>query len=295
MARRQEVWRVADLLQWVISHLTRAGIDNSRLEAELLLSHCLSKSRTELHLRASHEIKGRQLAHCFESTARRCKREPLAYITGEREFWSYTFEVSPAVLIPRPETEVLIESVMALKGALSGSGKSLDLCCGSGIIAIVLAKELDIEVVAVDVSWEALEVCRKNCTKLGVTDKVSLVQADLGSGFRPLEPFSLITANPPYVSTKELDSGLEPEVSGYEPLLALDGGPDGLEFIGKIFNSLPVLLAPGGHFFMEIGADQGTKVRELFVASGAGNISEDIDITKDYAGRDRLVHLVKKS
>ena len=295
MARRQEVWRVADLLQWAISRLTQSGIDNPRLEAELLLSHCLSKSRTELHLLATQEIKGRQLDRCLELTARRCKREPLSYITGEREFWSYTFEVSPAVLIPRPETEVLIESVMALKGILSGSGKSLDLCCGSGIIAIVLAKELDIEVIAADVSWEALQVCRKNCVKLGVEDKVSLVQADLGSGFRPSGPFSLITANPPYVSSTELVKGLEPEVSEYEPLLALDGGPDGLEFIRKIFSSLPVLLAPGGHFFMEIGADQGSKVKKLFAASGSGNMCEKIQITKDYAGRDRLVHLIRKS
>lgn len=294
MAKMQEVWRIADLLQRATSLLTGAGIDNPRLEAELLLSYCLSRSRTELYLLATQKVHGRQLDHCLETLSRRCRREPLAYITGEREFWSYSFEVSPAVLVPRPETEILIESVIACKGSLSGGGKCLDLCCGSGIIAIVLAKELGVEVIGVDISREALEVCRQNCLKLGVEEKVSLVQADLGTSFRPTGQFPLITANPPYIRSAELVSGLAPEVADFEPRLALDGGRDGLDLVRKIVKSLPGLLAPGGHFFMEIGADQGPKVIKLLEAPGTAGSWDTIDIVRDYADRDRLVMVKRK-
>jgi release factor glutamine methyltransferase len=225
---------------------------------------------------------------------RRSEREPLAYITGEQEFWSYPFSVSPAVLIPRPETEILVERVLASQAGSSGGGKCLDLCCGSGVISIVLALELDLEVIGVDISWSALEVCRSNCVRHGVKQRVHLVQGDLACCFIEEQQFSLITANPPYVSSFEMAAGMQPEVIHYEPALALDGGPGGLQQIRRIIATLPRLLAPGGYFFMEIGADQGAQVKELLARSAVGDLYESIDIMQDYSGRDRVVQVKRK-
>ena len=225
---------------------------------------------------------------------RRSDREPLAYITGEREFWSHTFNVSPAVLIPRPETELLVEHVLATQDGSYAGGRCLDLCCGSGAIAIVLALELDLEVIGADISRPALEVCRSNCVRHGMEQRVHLVQADLTSCFVEERQFSLITCNPPYVSSLDMAAGMQPEVVNHEPGLALDGGPDGLSQIRRISTTLPSLLAPGGHFFMEIGFDQGTAVKELLATSTSDDPYASIDIIKDYNGCDRVVQVRKK-
>ena len=224
---------------------------------------------------------------------RRSGREPFAYITGEREFWSHTFNVSPAVLIPRPETEILVERVLAVLDGSLAESRYLDLCCGSGVIAIVLALELDLQVIGVDISRPALEVCRSNCVRHGMEHRVNLVQGDLASCFVEERPFSLITCNPPYVSSGDLAAGMQPEVVNHEPSLALDGGPDGLTLIRRISAALPRLLAPGGHFFMEIGFDQGAAVKELLATSASGDPYSSIDIIKDYSGRDRVVQVRK--
>ena len=294
MKSRQEVWRIADLLQRALLLFERAGIDSPQTDAELLVAHCLSLSRTELYLKAENLIGEAQVSRCLAMLKRRCGREPVAYITGACEFWSQSFEVTPAVLIPRPETEVLVERVLERKDGFYRQGKCLDLCSGSGVIAIVLALELDLELIGVEISKTALEVCRRNCVKQGVANKVRLVQADLTTCFLEKEQFGLITANPPYVSRVEMAAGMQPEVIDFEPSLALDGGPDGLELIRRIVLSLPGLLAPGGDFFMEIGADQGAATKELLLSSTAKDLYRSIDIIKDYGARDRLVHVRKK-
>ena len=294
MKSRQEVWRIADILQRAVLLLERSGIDCPQTDAELLLAYCLSLSRTELYLRAEESVEDTQASRFLVMLERRCEREPVAYITGECEFWSQPFEVNPAVLIPRPETEILVEQVLQRKDGFYGQGTCLDLCSGSGIVAIILALELELKPISVEISRAALEVCRRNCVKHGVENRVMLVQADLGSCFLGNKQFRLITANPPYVSRVEMEAGMQPEVIDFEPSLALDGGPDGLELIRRIVLSLPTLLAPGGDFFMEIGADQGQVVQELLENTTTGGLYESISIIKDYGARDRVVHVRKK-
>ncbi len=291
MEKKQETGRIADLLLLAGAKLAEAGIEEAQSDAELLLSFSLHKSRTEIYLGAKESIGEEQLQHFLQLIERRCRREPIAYITGEREFWSRTFLVSPAVLIPRPETEFLIEMVLAKNNLVESNGKCLDLCCGSGIIVVILALELGLTVVGSDISRPALEVCRQNCDKHGVEDRIMLVQGDLGSCFAKAAPFSLITANPPYVSGAEMAAGLQPEVFDFEPHLALNGGEEGLNEIKRIVGSLPDLLAPGGDFFMEIGAGQAARVEELLLNSAAAHSYELIEIFKDYSGRDRVVHV----
>ncbi|MEJ2136381.1 MAG: peptide chain release factor N(5)-glutamine methyltransferase [Desulfofustis sp.] len=289
----QGVWKISDLLEHAASMLSEAGVETPHTDAERLLEDCLEVSRTELYLRVENSIGAAQVRRCLAMLKRRCGREPLAYITGECEFWSYTFGVNPAVLIPRPETELLIERVARENSGRYRPGKCLDLCCGSGVIAIVLALELDLEMIALDISRAALEVCRSNCVRHGVENKVQLIEANLTSCFNEHTQFALITANPPYVSRTEMKSGMQPEVIDFEPCLALDGGRDGLQLINSILAALPALLAPGGDLFMEIGAGQGAAVTTLFRESACADLYQSIDIIKDYGGRDRLLQVRK--
>ena len=288
------MWRIVDLLNHGILLFENVGIEAPQIEAELVLAHCLELSRTDLYLRAEGHIDTVKADRCLAMLQRRSEREPLAYITGEREFWSHTFNVSPAVLIPRPETEVLVERVLAAHDGSDADARCLDLCCGSGVIAIVLALELDLQVIGVDISRPALEVCRSNIVRHGMEQRVHLVQGDLAGCFVENQQFSLITCNPPYVSSVDMAGGMQPEVVNHEPALALDGGPGGLKQISRICVALSGLLASGGYFFMEIGADQGTAVEELFATSAASDLYASIDIIKDYSGRDRVVQVRKK-
>jgi release factor glutamine methyltransferase len=286
--------RIGDILQQAISDLESAGITDPSIDAELLLGFCLGISRTSLYLGVREYVENDQ-AESFQTLLnRRITREPVAYILGEREFWSLPFYVSPAVLIPRPETEFLLETTLARRNPAVTRRNCLDLCCGSGIIAIVLARELTTTVVAVDISAAALKVARKNCMRHGVGDQVGLVRANLGSCFSLDQQFSLIVSNPPYIRRDEINSDLEPEVSRYEPHLALDGGDSGLESISAIRDMLPSLLCGKGDAFVEIGDRQAASVRALFLESETDGEYEFIDIIKDYAGRDRVVHLRKK-
>jgi len=224
---------------------------------------------------------------------RRKKREPLAYILGEQEFWSRSFFVNSAVLIPRPETEFLLEKVFTESRTGSGfeQGAVLDLCCGSGVIAVILAIELKRRVLAVDLSSTALQVTSRNARRHEVESLVTPIQSDLLSTFGNKRCFSLVVSNPPYVSTVAIDKEVEPEVRDYEPRLALDGGERGLDLIQRIREDIPQILVPGGQLFMEIGYDQGQMVAEMFAAQRPGLIDfYDIQILKDYAGRDRVLH-----
>lgn len=285
---------LADLLRNSWKRLERAGVSGARREAELLLAFCLGTTTTGLYLADDEPISPAIRARFEALLERRCRREPLAYLTGEREFWSLPFTVSPAVLIPRPETEFLLEQVLARRNpgiSLDRRIGCLDLCCGSGVIAVVLARELGISVLAVDLSGAALKIARDNLRRHRLLDRVQLLQADLVSCFRLRQPFSLIVANPPYVSRGELENDLEPEVADYEPRLALDGGDSGLELIERIGRRLPRLLSAGGDCFLEIGAGQGADIRYLFGEQVARGDLEFVRIYRDYAGRDRVAHL----
>ena len=287
--------RVADVLRQGALALKKSGVEEFELDARLLLEHVLDRNRSELFLLADHELNADQLFYYHDLIKRREKRQPVAYILGEQEFWSLTFMVSPAVLIPRPETEFLLEQVFSLtKKNNFSKGKIIDLCCGSGIIATVLAKETGQMIHAADVSTEALQVARQNVARHEVKEYVHLVCSDLFSSFIEKEHFSLVVSNPPYVSHIDVTGNLAPEVCEYEPHLALDGGIRGLELIAVIRKQLEHVLLPGGQIFMEIGADQGQEVSAMFRSKIDGfDGFSDVEIIKDYAGRDRVLHAIK--
>ena len=284
--------RIRDLLTAAEDALVRVGVVDGRIDLEFLLAHCLGKGRTALFLDANCEVPPEVEGHFRGLLARRLEREPLAYILAEQEFWSLPFTVSPAVLIPRPETEFLLEVVLAeTKKHILPPGRNLDLCCGSGVIAIILALELGREVTAIDLSWAALQVARQNCLRHGVEALVHLCQADLLTALRPEPLFSLVVSNPPYVSQTAIHHELAPEVSRYEPHLALDGGPVGMDCIRQIRERLPAVLVPGGELFMEIGYDQGQVTAELFRQPISGQRPFSlVEIRQDYAGKDRVLH-----
>ncbi|MEE4166758.1 MAG: peptide chain release factor N(5)-glutamine methyltransferase [Desulfocapsaceae bacterium] len=281
---------VGFLLQQAISELQLAGIEEARTDATQLLCSCLCVSRTTLYLSAAALVPEDRRHRFAELLLRRKQREPLAYILGEREFWSLNFVVTPDVLIPRPETEFLLESVFAKRNRSILNPRVLDMCCGSGVIAVVLARQLNQQVTAVDCSRAALAVARENCLRHAVDSRVSLLHADLFSAFQKSKSFSLIVSNPPYIRYADIVSVLEPEVSRHEPLIALDGGASGLEVIEKIINALGEMLACGGDFFMEIGADQREPVASLFNDHGGDDIYEFVTCYADYSGRDRIIH-----
>jgi release factor glutamine methyltransferase len=285
--------RLVDLLHLGESALQTALVPEYDLDARLLLEYCTGKSRTEIFLDGGSEVNQQLLDTYSQLLERRTKREPIAYILGEQEFWSLPFFVTSDVLIPRPETEFLLDRVLALTVSENlQKGPVLDLCCGSGVIATVLAKETGRTIYASDISKKALDVTRKNVKRHSLGSRVVLVQGDLFSHFSEESNFSLIVSNPPYVSSFDVANSLSPEVGVFEPHLALDGGVEGLEFIKEIRDGLPKVLCPGGQCFMEIGADQGEAVRLLFLEKVAGLPGfQHVEILVDYAGRDRVVHV----
>lgn len=286
--------RVVELLREGVMRLGGAGVENAELEVELLLGACLHKNRAGLFLAAKEEV-GSEAVVCFQKFLdRRVRREPVAYILGEKEFWSLPFWVTPDVLIPRPETEFLLETVLRKRNVAAPPGAVFDLCCGSGIIAIVLALELQRDVVALDLSVSALTVAKKNAARHNVASRVQFVGADLLSAIALQPKISLLVSNPPYVSEVEIRAGLQPEVICFEPHLALNGGREGLEIIKRICRLLPLMLCPGGDCFLEIGADQGAAVLELLNEREVAPSFEQVEIVQDYTGRDRVAHVRMK-
>ena len=285
---------IGSLLRHGIKALEQAGLEEAVADATQLLGHCLQLSRTTLYLRDNEVVTRDQELTYLRLLNRRLDREPLAYIIGEREFWSLPFYVTPDVLIPRPETEFLLEMVFAKRNPSMVVNSALDMCCGSGIIAVVLARELACTVWAIDISAQALRVARKNGERHGVSALVTFIQADLFSSLHADQQFSLIVANPPYVKHSDIITTLEPEVARFEPLLALNGGESGLDLIGRIGDGLPSILSPGGDFFMEIGDGQGAAVTDMFLGNQQRDLYEFVHLYRDYGGRERVIHIRKK-
>ena len=279
-------------MQWGTTELEQTGVADPSHDARLLLESCLGKNRTELFLLADCTVHSDKQIHYQQFIDSRKKRKPVAYILGQSEFWSLPFHITPDVLIPRPETEFLLDRILSLsERANLTSGKILDLCSGSGVIAIVLAKETGKKIIALDISDGALRVAKLNAKRNKVASLVDFVRADLFSGLLLKQQFSLIVSNPPYVSHFDVKNNLEPEVARFEPHLALDGGEEGMEVIYKIRHMVPLMLRPGGEVFLEIGADQGKAVKELFFHKTRSLPHFDlVEILVDYAGRDRVLH-----
>jgi release factor glutamine methyltransferase len=270
------------VLGWTAPHFEKLGVDAPRLTAELLLAHVLDTSRVRLYADLDRPLQKEELASFRALIERRTAGEPTQYLTGRREFYGHSFRVDPRVLSPRPETELLVEEVLR---ALPREGESrvLELGAGSGCISVSIALgNARARVVATELSPEALEVARGNAEGLGVANRVELRRGDLFQPLAPSERFEVVVSNPPYVPRAEL-SALSAEVRK-EPLLALDGGEDGLDVIRRIVAEAPTWLLPGGLLALEIGDGQGDRVRSLLEAAGYGSVR----IERDLARHDRM-------
>ncbi len=275
--------QISQLVKETAAALAQAGVEDSALEAELLLRHCLSLSRSGLFLRQHESMPPEQAEQLQAFLVRRCRREPLQHIIGSCEFWGMEFLVSPAVLIPRPETEFLLEHVLSTLP--QEPHQVLDLCTGSGIIAAVLAKELPAATVtASDCSLAALAVAQANLRRHGLENRVRLLCADLLAAFSPAPLFDLIVSNPPYIKAGDIPA-LQPEVRDWEPHLALSGGPSGMDAISLICTAAAARLRPTGWLFLEIGADLGGAVEQALLDAGCW---EQVRILPDWAGKPRV-------
>lgn len=285
--------QLAHLFRDAVARLAQAGITEARQEALQLLEFSLGVTPTEVHTHPEQEIDGERAGLFAALLGRRLAREPLQYITGRREFWSLEFEVSPAVLIPRPETEFLLDRVLTvLKAKGWPAGPVLDMCTGSGVIAAVLALELRAaQVIAVDHSRAALQVAVRNWQRHGLAARVHPVGADLFSALAPGARFALIVANPPYIADGE-SAALQPEVRDWEPQTALFAGPRGLDVIQQLARQAYAFLLPGGWLFVEIGADQETEVLGLFTGEAARSY-EQVAVLRDWSGRPRVLQARK--
>jgi len=274
------------LLEYATKRLSTAGVDSARLDAELLLAHAANVTREQIFsesIRVNEALRER-----FEElVGLRVSRMPLAYIVGRREFYSLQFNLSLEVLIPRPETEAVVEAALDSL-SLRSAAKVLDLGTGSGAIGLAItANSLNIELTATDVSIKALELARRNSIRLGLDARVEFRLADcweiLDKG-NLLGRYDLIVANPPYIPDAEIAS-LAPEIRSYEPRLALAGGPDGLNFYRRIAVGAGDHLTHGGAIIVEVGEDQAKEVAAIFRASAL----DDIAILNDLAGIQRVV------
>ena len=265
-----------------------AGIDNARFEARLLLGHAAGLSTEQLIARGPQGAPSAVAAALRTLTARRVQREPMAYILGEREFWGLTFKVTPAVLVPRPESETLIEAALALLPDRKRRWRILDLGVGSGCLLLPLLREFpEATGLGMDVSPEALAVARDNADALGVASRATLMIDDWRRPNwteRVGGPFDLVVSNPPYIAAAAID-GLMPEVARFEPRLALDGGPDGLDAYRIIAVAAPKLVTRGGWLAVEAGEGEAPEISEFFAAAGLAPMAP----WKDLGGIERVV------
>ncbi|MCH8968162.1 MAG: peptide chain release factor N(5)-glutamine methyltransferase [Planctomycetes bacterium] len=284
-------WTISRLIEWTINHLAEADIDAPRLAAELLLAHAIGCQRIELYTRFDAAPSAEELSTFRANVIRAAKHHPIAYLIGKKEFYSLEFEVTPAVLIPRPATEVLVEHVIGYCKPLERERIDiLDLGTGSGCIGVTLCRHLENAfVVGSDISEEALEVAGRNAEKLGLQERFRTVRADgfdLPADVVPTNGFDVLASNPPYVASADAES-LEPAVRDHEPHIALFGDRDGLEFFRRIAASAGKILAPAGSIFVEIGYDQHDRVIEIMTAGGYRHVES----WRDYdTGHQRVIH-----
>jgi release factor glutamine methyltransferase len=280
---------VRECLSWTGAFFERQGIPDGRLSAEVILGSILGRDRVGILIRGNQLLEGRDWQAFQEKILRRAAHEPVAYLVGEKEFWSLTFDVNPDVLIPRPETELLVEMSLSIIEADHNLKNIVELGTGSGAIAIALAKSVSPDrsfcIVATDRSAPALKTAGTNARRHGVQDKVDFVQGDWLSPFSYRQRWiDLLIANPPYIASGEM-AGLPVTVKAYEPLQALEGGLEGLGSIRTILSQAKEQLKPGGWLLMEIGELQGEKVLQL----ASKHHFSPASIMKDYANKDRVL------
>uniref|UniRef100_A0A7V6A497 Release factor glutamine methyltransferase n=1 Tax=Desulfobacca acetoxidans TaxID=60893 RepID=A0A7V6A497_9BACT len=301
MSTTQLPWTILSLLQWTTGYFEENGVSEPRASAEILLAHTLGLSRLDLYLRHDQPLTPEELARFKALIVRRRLGEPVAYLTGHKEFWSLDFLVTPATLIPRPETEVLVEAVLEVCGGEAGEPRSpgpplnpllaLDVGVGSGALVVALAKELpDLQWLAVDISAAALQVVRENARRHGVGERIAFLQGDLLTPFKPVPCLRLLVANLPYVPRVEWEQ-LPREIRDYEPRGALLGGEDGLDLIKQVCAQAHHYLQAGGWLGLEVGAGQAGSVMGFLDNTKAYDTLKTVD---DYQGIPRVV-LAKRS
>ncbi len=286
-------WTIQKLLNWTTEYLTNKGVDSPRLSAELLLSHVLGLKRIELYTQFDKEVPQQELDILHDLVKRAGLYEPVAYLTGKTEFYSLELDITADCMIPRPETELLVQRAIEFLRTRCGIQYVCDLCTGSGCIAVAIAKNFpDARVTATDISAAALEVAARNVEKHRLKEQVRLLCGDL---FEPVikqldvSQFDLIVCNPPYVSTAEYEI-LDKNIKDYEPEFALLAGEDGLDVYRRIIKKVDEFLKPGAALMLEIGYAQGPAVRELLEQTGS---FAEIKIEKDYHNNDRIAIAIK--
>lgn len=292
-----KAWTIGELLKVSAGYLKQKGIDSPRLSAEILLAYHLHLTRVELYLQYDQPLTEQEVEGYRALVRRRLNREPVQYITGTQEFWSMEFRVDSRVLIPRPETEVLLEQAVLLRKGIPVLQKEkvslLDLGTGCGALAIALAREFEKALIwATDLSEEALHIACLNAEKHNVKDRIDF---ECGDWFEPFAckttRFDLILSNPPYIPAEAFES-LPPEVRDYEPRSALDGHEQGLFCITKILNEAANYLVPGGWILMEMDPEQTPKALKLIEERGQFT---DLRRVQDYSRRYRMVMARKKT
>ncbi len=280
-----ESWTISRVLGWATEDFKKKGLRSPRLEAEILLGAILDVDRVRLIVDAQRPLSPEELASFKRFIQRRRSGEPSAYILGKREFFGREFFVSRSVLIPRPDTEILVEEALERTAHRDLSGRALDLCTGTGCVAISFAlSRRTWQITGSDISQDALVVARRNAEKLGAVWGVRFVPGDLFGAVGETERFELITANPPYIRRDELDE-LDIDVKDFEPRSALDGGESGLDFYPRLLQGARKHLVPGGVLCVEVGAGQAEEVSRLFDEFGM----TDTRRKKDYGGHERVV------
>lgn len=295
-------WTIRSTLVWIASDFASRNIANPRLDAELLVSRALDCDRVGLYMDLEKPLQATELARIRELVIRRRQFEPMAYILGEREFYGRLFTVTRDVLIPRPDTEVLVEKALDIIGSNSVS-RCLDLCTGSGAIAITLvAEKTDLFLDATDISPDAIKIAVQNAEKHGTRDRIRFFQGDLfdalpnedsSGGYQnscQMEPYGMIVCNPPYIAQSIWDD-LAPDINRFEPKISLLGGEDGLDFYRRLCQPAARWLYPQGILLLEVGKDQADSVVNLLESVGE---FVEIKTYKDLANIERVIQARRK-
>ena len=285
MTENNDIWTIGRILKWTEQYFGKKGVESPRLDAEVLLSHVLEKERIYLYVHFDQPLEAEELAAYKALIQQRVNHVPVAYLLGQKEFMGLTFKVTPATLIPRPDTEILVQAGVERLREFEGEVSFADIGTGSGAICLsVLSFVPGATAATVDISPEARAVAEENAKSLGLAERIEFFTGDL------LEPikerkFTAILSNPPYIPEKDIE-GLQAEVRCKEPYGALSGGKDGLDFYRRLCSEAPVLLEDNGFMAFEVGIGQAAKVAELALENP---LIERTEILKDLAGIERVV------
>jgi release factor glutamine methyltransferase len=282
----EQAWTLGQLLDWTGKHLAQKGSEFPRLDAEVLLAFTVGCKRIDLYGLRHGEEASADVRHRYKDLIRRrVEGCPVAYLVGKKEFYGLDFAVGPAVLIPRPDTELLVAETLA-EAKKTAAAKIVDIGTGSGCVAVTVAKRLpSAEVTATDVSPDALAQAKANADKHGVLERIRFVEGDLLAPLAKAERFDIVASNPPYIATEDIPK-LPAGVRDYEPRLALDGGPGGYAVLERLADQARAYLKPSGFLIVEIGAPQEKRAREILQSSGDYRVGPTIF---DHSGHPRVL------